>query len=217
MGGSRGPENGRERRSGGGPLQLPQSSLPVAWGHASYRAVHGRHELSPLRIAFAGKMQVGKTTAADHLVHRHGFVKYALADPIKEIARRDFDWDGEKDERGRRLLQDIGTVGRGYDRDVWLRRLEGRLAEGAPARAVVDDVRLAREVVFLEELGFFVVRIDRPAGSIETLTSDERQRHETETELDGVPFDVTIDNRGTFEELFAGVDALIARLAPTAP
>ena len=83
-------------------------------------------------------MQVGKTTAADWLVARHGFVKYALADPIKEIARTGFGWDGRKDARGRRLLQEIGTVGRHYDPDLWLDRFAARLRAEAPARAVVD-------------------------------------------------------------------------------
>jgi hypothetical protein len=164
----------------------------------------------PQRIAFAGKMQVGKTTAADHLVRRHGFVKYALADPIKGIARRDFDWDDAKDERGRRLLQEIGTVGRNYDPELWLRRLAERLEREQPARAVVDDVRLAREVTYLESLGFRVVRIERPAALITTLGSAERARHETETELDQVAIAARLDNRGTLDELSAAVDALLA-------
>jgi len=194
------------------PRRNRASRLPAVETDVSYGAVP--HGTSPLRIAFAGKMQVGKTTAADHLVLRHGFWKYALADPIKQIARRDFDWDGEKDERGRRLLQEIGTVGRAYDPDLWLRRLAERLQDDAPPRAVVDDVRLAREVAFLERLGFTVARIVRPAHRIATATSGDRARHETEIELDDVAFDVTIDNGGTFDELYAGLDRWVAGLAP---
>lgn len=151
------------------------------------------------RIAFAGRMQVGKTTAAEHLVACHGFVKYALADPIKRIAAADFGWDGAKDARGRRLLQELGTVGRNYDSGLWLERFAARLAEEAPPRAVVDDVRLAREVAFLEALGFICVRITRPA---------ERSHHHTETELDGIAFVHTIDNRGSLADLYARVDGL---------
>ena len=77
---------------------------------------------APLRVAIGGRMQVGKTTAADRLVERHGFVKFALAAPIKDIAREDFGWDGRKDARGRRLLQEVGTVGRNYRADMWLDR-----------------------------------------------------------------------------------------------
>jgi hypothetical protein len=187
------------------------TSLPYAAHGVTYAAVPPARAL-PLRIAFAGKMQVGKTTAADHLVHRHGFVKYALADPIKEIARDAFEWDGEKDERGRRLLQEIGTVGRHYDSELWLRRLEARLESDSSPRAVVDDVRLAREVAYLERRGFKVVRIDRPPELVGQSSSQARARHETETELDQVPFELVIDNDAAFEDLYRRLDALIERL-----
>jgi hypothetical protein len=95
-----------------------------------------------MRIAIGGRMQVGKTTAADRLVERHGFVKYALAGPIKEIARTGFGWDGQKDARGRRLLQEIGTVGRNYAPDLltasplgWRPRHRARRDRRPPARA----------------------------------------------------------------------------------
>ena len=117
---------------------------------------------APLRVAIGGRMQVGKTTAADRLVERHGFVKYALAAPIKEIARSAFGWDGRKDARGRRLLQEIGTVGRNYRGDIWLDRFAARLAAEAP-RAVVDDLRLEREERYLRDLGFACVLVTRPA------------------------------------------------------
>jgi dephospho-CoA kinase len=170
-----------------------------------------------MHVAFAGKMQVGKTTAADYLARRHGFVKYALADPIKEIATAGFGWDGTKDDRGRRLLQEIGTVGRNYDPEVWLDPLAARLERENPPRAVVDDVRLAREVAFLDRLGFTVARIDRPVASASAPPSSDRSRHETEIELDEVAFEVTIDNSGTFERLYAQLDALVAHLGTSAP
>lgn len=167
----------------------------------------------PLRIAFGGSMQVGKTTAADRLVERHGFVKYALADPIKEIARRDFGWDGAKDRPGRRLLQEIGTVGRHYDPDLWLDAFAARLAADRPPRAVVDDLRLHREVEYLEGLGFVTVRVVRPPELIATLPDDPARRgHETETGLEGLELDHRIDNAGSFEELWDRLDELVARL-----
>ena len=156
-------------------------------------------------------MQVGKTTAADRLVERHGFVKYALATPIKEIARSDFGWDGRKDARGRRLLQEIGTVGRHYDRDMWLVRFAARLAAEAPPRAVVDDLRLGREEEFLRRLGFVCVLVTRPSG-LAPRSSDEASGHETETEIGQVDVDAEIDNSGSFEDLYRKLDQLIAGL-----
>lgn len=167
-----------------------------------------------LRVALGGRMQVGKTTAADHLVERHGFVKYALADPIKEIARIGFGWDGVKDDRGRRLLQEVGDVGRTYDPDLWLDRFAARLEADRPERAVVDDVRLAREVDYLRSRGFFVAHVVRPPEQIATLATDAARRaHATETGLEGIELDATIDNSTTFEALHDRLDQIVERLA----
>lgn len=158
-------------------------------------------------------MQVGKTTAADHLVERHGFVKYALADPIKEIAARGFGWDGLKDDRGRRLLQEVGDVGRHYDPDLWLDRFAARLESDRPLRTVVDDVRLEREVTYLRSLDFFVALVVRPPEKIATLSPDvARRAHATETGLEDVDLDARIDNSGTFDELHGRLEALVKRL-----
>lgn len=170
-------------------------------------------ESVPLRIAVGGRMQVGKSTAADRLVDRHGFVKYALATPIKEIAGRDFGWDGRKDSRGRRLLQEIGTVGRHYDRDLWLDRFARHLAADDAPRAVVDDLRLAREEEYLRDLGFVCVLVTRPAPLIPgTPGGQDAAGHETETEIEQVGIDAEIDNSGTFADLYDRLDRLVAEL-----
>ncbi|MGH7573080.1 MAG: hypothetical protein ACREMK_14755 [Gemmatimonadota bacterium] len=153
-------------------------------------------------------MQVGKTTAADRLVAAYGFEKDALAAPIKAIATGSFGWDGRKDARGRRLLQELGTVGRSYDPQIWLQRLADRIVVRRPARLVVDDLRLAREAVYLKRLGFVCVRITRPPGLISTI-ADGTPGHETETELEGVELDLEVDNGGTFDELYARLDSLM--------
>jgi hypothetical protein len=156
-------------------------------------------------------MQVGKTTAADRLVERHGFVKYALAEPIKEIARTGFGWDGRKDARGRRLLQEIGTVGRNYAPDLWLERFAARLAREAPDRAVIDDLRLTREAEFLRRMGFVCVLVTRPPEAIPAVDGGAGTAgHETETEIEGLGADAEIGNSGTFADLHERLDRLVA-------
>ncbi|MEJ2151583.1 MAG: hypothetical protein P8Y29_01200 [Gemmatimonadota bacterium] len=176
--------------------------------------VEGHHKGARLsRLAVGGRMQVGKTTAADYLVERYGFRKYALADPIKQIAARSFGWDGAKDDRGRRLLQEIGTVGRNYDPQLWLDRFAGKISTADGDRLVVDDLRLALEVEYLERLGFACIQIVRAPERITTLPPElARQQHETEVELERLRFDYRLENNGTFEELFAQIDALMADL-----
>lgn len=87
-------------------------------------------------IGFAGCAGAGKDTAADVLVRNFGFVKVALADPMKRAAREWFGWDedvlwGSSDKRAyvdpvfgftaRHALQQLGTeVGRRLHPDVWV-------------------------------------------------------------------------------------------------
>ena len=168
---------------------------------------------SPLRVAIGGRMQVGKTTAADRLVERHGFVKYALAAPIKQIARDAFGWDGRKDARGRRLLQEVGTVGRNYRGDIWLERFAARLAAEAPPRAVVDDLRLERGERYLRNLGFACVLVTRPVELTPVAGGSEQARgHETETEIGRLDVDAVIDNSGSFDDLYERLDRLVTEL-----
>jgi hypothetical protein len=169
--------------------------------------------IAPLRIAIGGRMQVGKTTAADRLVAAHGFSKYALAAPIKEIARSGFGWDGRKGAHGRRLLQEIGTVGRHYDRDIWLDHFAAALVADDPPRVVVDDLRLAREEEYLRQLGFVCILVTRPEGLISAMPEGgETAGHETESEIGQLDVDAEIDNSGTFEDLYARLDRLVAEL-----
>lgn len=176
-------------------------------------------------------MQVGKTTCADYLVERHGYARYALADPIKEVARSYFGWDGAKDERGRRLLQQIGSTGRAYDPALWLKRFDAWLA-GRNAReetpgsrgdrdaalatlraergpVVVDDLRLLAEAEHLRRRGFHVVLVQRPGRAA---TEDSLSRHETETELAHADPDLVIVNDGTIGDLHAKLEDALARL-----
>lgn len=47
-------------------------------------------------IGISGLAGSGKDTVADHLVRHHGFVKVALADPLKRICREVFDFTDEQ-------------------------------------------------------------------------------------------------------------------------
>ncbi len=96
-------------------------------------------------IGFLGQSESGKDTAADWFVQRYGFVKVALADPLKRIAKDVYDFSyeqlwGPQEERNRadlryslptggslsprHALQVLGTeVGRSIYPDTWVRYL----------------------------------------------------------------------------------------------
>ncbi len=61
--------------------------------------VKGKKVIWPKTFAFTGLKRSGKDTCADYLVKNYGFQKYALASPMKEVAKIIFGWE-DKDFQG---------------------------------------------------------------------------------------------------------------------
>lgn len=110
-------------------------------------------------VGITGKAGTGKDTFAKCLWMEFGkYPKthaafFALANPIKKIAKEIFGWDGAKDKKGRKLLQILGTeAGRDYDPGIWLDKLDISFKEyvqDAPETlenvvALVTDVRFGK-------------------------------------------------------------------------
>ena len=77
----------------------------------------------PVRvIILTGQAGSGKTTAAEFLnknISNSVIINYG--DALKWVAERFYGWNGEKNEIGRTLLQQLGTeVGRAKNPDIWL-------------------------------------------------------------------------------------------------
>jgi len=157
-----------------------------------------------VRIAFSGKMQVGKTTSADYLVRRYGFVKLSFAEKLKEIAHDLFPEQFEIDEKPRKLLQDLGMKMREIDEDVWARYVI-RKVESLPKEnnGAIDDLRFLNEYEAVKNAGFFVVRIVRDVHP------SPLSNHQRETEVEKMPFDWVIYNTSTFERLYDALDRVL--------
>lgn len=146
----------------------------------------------------SGKAQAGKDTFGS-MARDFGFHRYAFADALKREAI-DGGWDSQKDERGRTLLQDLGSVWRRYEPDHWIRRLQESIDH---YRVVVTDCRYQNEIVLMREWGelhgyrVLTIRIERPG--YDSLSLDMAS-HSSECDLDKFPFDHYICNIGTLEE-----------------
>jgi hypothetical protein len=163
-------------------------------------------------------MGAGKDTIAKHLVKEHGFVRYAYADPLKELCanvvdRNEIgwtgaDWTGPKTDVGRSILQRIGHGARqSLIPDVWVQTLAGRIDANAPQNVVISDVRYPNEARWVQEHGL-LVRVTRPGVD----RSGPEHQHPTETSIDSFAVDWDFENIGTIDELCEDVDSWLGYL-----
>ena len=147
-------------------------------------------------IGFAGS---GKDTAAQALTKRN-WVRVAFADRLKELAIN-FGWDGQKDERGRALLQDLGMAARRYNPNFWIEQLTWPTKSRAHnLPQVFTDVRFQNEADYVRSIGGIIVRIVRP-GIISG-------NHESELKQSEIAADIEIVNDGTIEDLHTKIRAI---------
>jgi hypothetical protein len=161
-------------------------------------------------VGLSGKAQSGKDTVGAALVNKHEFIRVASADALKRIAMRTFGWDGEKDARGRKFLQDLATAVRGYDPDFWinitLKEIQRQNdSERNNKNFVITDLRYTNEANSLKKAGAILIRIEREG--IELFD------HESETQLDNYDgFDYLISNNDSISKLEQRVETILNRI-----
>jgi hypothetical protein len=179
-------------------------------------------------IALMGRARSGKDTIASRLVERHGYVRVAFADPLKEMALRidpliatfpdmppvqlsrlvaDTGWEYAKDRypEVRRILQNVGQTVREEIPGYWLGVAMSKIArwETAGKPVVVTDCRYLDEALTLDGAGFQTVRVVRPGIA--------QMAHESETALNTwVPHRI-IYNNSMINELWLKADHLVTR------
>lgn len=133
-------------------------------------------------VGLCGYAGSGKDTAAQALVAQ-GWERRAFADTIKQVATR-IGWNGQKDDAGRRLIQDLGMACcEILDPDVWVRPV----LRDRTGPVVITDVRMPNEFEAIKNAGGKIIRIHRPGyGPV--------NEHITEVALDGYPADAVLHN-----------------------
>lgn len=173
-------------------------------------------------ICMSGKAGSGKDTVAKILVEKYGFLRMALADPLRDIVQlvfcldHDSVWDRDLRELPlkflpqwtvRKLLQYIGTemFRTNILADIWIRNF---LQRAEPfSNYIITDVRFPNELDGAKEkfggkiLSVEVVRKGCEGKNI-GLPNHESERYK-------IPADIIIENDGTLEELNDKVEKLI--------
>ena len=160
-------------------------------------------------VLISGKARHGKDTTA-------AFLKEALerdgnrvliahyGDLVKYVCKAFFCWNGEKDERGRAMLQRVGTdVIRARDEDFWTRFLCSILSFFPDEWdfVLIPDCRFPNEVDAPGEFGLDSthLRVIRP--DFDNGLTEEQQNHISETALDDVRADSYLYNDGDLNDL----------------
>ncbi|KTB97352.1 deoxynucleotide monophosphate kinase family protein [Pseudomonas sp. ICMP 10191] len=177
--------------------------------------------MKQILIGLTGPARSGKTTAASHLAHDHGFECYAFADPLREGIMAIFnlspdDFEGDKKEQPidwlgrspRQLMQLLGTEwGRHMiSANLWVDLAEQNLDclsavfDGVPG-FVVSDVRFENEADFIRKRGGTVIHLYRPDAA-------EVNPHISEAGVSVHPDDLVLTNDSGLQELYGALDEL---------
>lgn len=143
-------------------------------------------------IGLIGWAGAGKDTAALALIER-GWKRVAFADALK-VKTLGMGWDGKKDDRGRRLLCDLGMAMRAYEPNHWIDHARGAIR--GRSCCVFTDVRFQNEADFIRSLGGIIVRVIH--GWLAAVGE-----HESESGQLAIRSDQSVLNDGTIEHLHA--------------
>lgn len=159
-------------------------------------------------ICIGGHAQHGKDSFAGFLkkhleVLGNDVLTIHYADQLKYICREYFDWNGEKDQVGRTLLQRIGTgFARKRDPEIWIKyvamflRVFGEIYD----YVIIPDCRFSNEIDWVYgEYDCLTVHIDRP--DFDNGLTEDQKNHPSETALDDYPFNINVTNDGTLNDL----------------
>lgn len=171
-------------------------------------------------INISGKAQHGKDTSAlilkEKLESKNKKVLIAhYADLVKYVCKQFFNWDGLKDEKGRTILQRVGTdIVRTQKPNYWIDFVKGfiEMFQDDWDYVIIPDCRFPNEVESWKQDNWdnVAVRINR--YNFKSELTEEQLNHPSETALDDFKFDWYICNYGEMDQLEEEVDEFVAWL-----
>lgn len=154
-------------------------------------------------VCISGKARHGKDTAAEYLkkkleLSNHKVLIAHYGDLVKYICKTFFNWNGVKDEKGRELLQYVGTdVVRECNQEYWVDFILGVLDMFYENwdYVLIPDCRFPNEVYRLKEACFDVTTLRVVRDGFVSQLTEEQLLHPSETAMDDFEFDYIIHNK----------------------
>lgn len=157
----------------------------------------------------SARAREGKDSTADIMMkYLDGkCIKVSFADYLKTIAIKYFNWDGDKGEQGRTLLQFVGTD-LIRDKLGWQNFHVNRIAEDIKIAEnefdyfLIPDTRRKNELYFMQAMypdKVTSIRIERL--NFKSPLTKEQQLHISETDLDNFNFDFNIKSESGLDNL----------------
>lgn len=176
-------------------------------------------------VLVSGKAQHGKDTTANIIANKlitqsKKVIIFHYADYLKYIAKQYYNWNGEKDENGRHLLQYLGTdVCRKNNPNIWaMVALEFSKAFKTECDyIIIPDVRFKNEVNIWKDSNFehiekvFLIRVNRP--NFDNGLTQEQQLHASEIDLDDCKsIDFFVENDKTLIDLEKTINNILDKI-----
>lgn len=161
-------------------------------------------------ICISAKARHGKDTSAEILknIFETQGKKVLIthyADLVKYVCKTFFNWNGEKDNYGRTLLQYVGTdIISTQQKDFWVNFIISILKffPNDWDIVLIPDCRYSIEYELIKDnFDTALLRIERP--NFDNGLTPTQKVHISETALDNYKFDTIIYNSGSLEELKA--------------
>ncbi len=174
-------------------------------------------------ILIGGRAGEGKSTfskfCGEHLLRERnkGSVTIPFARMVKESALV-MGWGGEKDDKGRKLLQEVGKLGREYDPDLWANHAIDYIKD-CDAQGFeyyfIDDWRFPNEAKVIKDNfhPVLMVRMRRPE-EFHTLIDTALYNDASEASLpdEDSYYNYVIDNSKDLDELQSKAEQFIDKI-----
>ncbi len=179
-------------------------------------------------LGLVGEMATGKSTITDYLKSKRGAVSFRFSDMLRDVLDRMYI------EKDRANLQKISTILRqDFGDDIMSKVIAQDVKNSDSTFIIVEGIRRPSDIDYLKALPEFkcvaisteertrferlTQRSENPDDQNKTWEQfqiDGKQESESKIKEIAQQADFIIDNNGSFEELYAQVDKIIAKTKP---